>query len=274
MKTISSQLIHILLLGYLLFSAMDTARACSSIATTPQHIVQNAEIIVRAKAVETVENQRVRLKVTEVIKGTNVPTTLIINGFLSKLDGFNRGTVPYASAYSHSSGLCHSERYKEGGEYLLLLIKRNGELTPYWGGGFAPSHEQLRSPDDEWVNWVKGFLKWLETATEAEKLVIRFEYLKKLGFNTDAELIWGYRFVDSSREKLERLAQRLEPFGYTFVKTSKAENEEDLGDFELQVEKIEKHSPSTLTQRNEEFRVLATTFGIRKYNQWGMRRVK
>jgi len=78
MRTISSHLIHILLLGYLLFSATDTAQACTSIPTTPRHIVQNAEIIVRATPVETVENQGVKLKVTEVLKGTNVPITLII----------------------------------------------------------------------------------------------------------------------------------------------------------------------------------------------------
>lgn len=274
MKTISSQLIHILLLGYLLFGAIDTARACTSSSTTPQLTVQNAEVILRAKAVKTVENQKVKLIVTEVLKGTNVPTTLLIAGFLSKEDGFNRNTVPYASAYSHSNGLCHSKNYKEDGEYLLLLIERDGELTPYWGSSFAPSHEQLRPADDKWLNWVKGFLKWLETATEVEKIKIRFEHLKKLQFNTDAELIWEYRFVDSSQKKLQRMAKHLESLGYTFVKISKAEIKEDLGDFELQVEKIEKHSPSTLAQRNEQLRVLAINFSIRKYNQGGMRRVK
>ncbi len=137
MRTISSQLVHILLLGYLLFIATDAAQACTSFITTPQLMVQNAEIVVRATPLEKVENQGVRFKVTEVLKGTNVPTTLIIKGFLSKEDGFNRFSVPYASAYKHSGGLCNSKNYKEGGEYLLLLMKRDGELTPYWSSSVA-----------------------------------------------------------------------------------------------------------------------------------------
>ncbi len=70
------------------------------------------------------------------------------------------------------------------------------------------------------------------------------------------------------------MAEHLESLGYTFVKISKTENKEDLGEFELQVEKIEKHTPATLINRNEEFRAIAMTFGIRKYNQGSIRRVK
>ena len=274
MKIFSSQLIHNLLLVYLLFIGVETAQACTSIPTTPKHIVQNAEIVVRATPIENVGNERVKLKVTEVIKGANVPDTLIIYGFLSKEDGFNRGTVPYQTAYKKGGGLCNSKRYKEGGEYLLLLINRDGELTPYWGSGFAPTHEQLRASEDEWLKWVKGFVKWLETATEAEKLEIYFELLKTLYIDSDAELVWIYRFVDSNQEKLQRLATHLESLGYTFVKMSEAKNDEDLGELELQVKKIEKHSPVSLAQRNKEFRTLAVTFGIRKYNLKNTERVK
>lgn len=270
MKFVSFQFINILLLCFL-FGAIDRVYACTSIPTTPQYIVQNAEIIVRAKVIEKIEDQKVKLKVNEVLRGTNVPNTLVIHGFLTNENGFNRGTVPYQSAYSNSGGLCNSKNYKEGGEYLLLLIRRDGELTPYWGSGFAPTHEQLRSTSDQWIIWVKEFLKFLETATEAQKLEIRFELWRKFHFMVDDEALWGYSFVDSNREKLQRLAKHLESLGYTIVNISEVKSEEYPGEFELQIKKIEKHSPATLAQRNKEFRALAATFDIRKYNEGSFR---
>ncbi len=138
----------------------------------------------------------------------------------------------------------------------------------------APINEQLRSADDEWIKWVKEHLKWLETATELQRLELTFELLKKQRFNTDAELLWRYRFIDANEEKLQKLAKHIESLGYTIVKISKSENKADLGESELEVEKVEKHSPITMNQRNEEFKGLANTFGIRKYNQGSVSRVK
>ncbi len=91
---------------------------------------------------------------------------------------------------------------------------------------------------------------------------------KANGWNMDDAALWRYRFIDSNQEKLQRLAKHLESNGYRNVKISKSENEEDLGEFELQVEKLEKHTPTTMDQRNKEFRALANTFGIRKYYEW------
>ncbi len=273
MRTITSHLSSIFLLGFLLFNTSDKVQACSTSLNPPHGIVQSAEVIVRATAEEFIENQGVKFKVSEVVKGTNVPTTLLIKGSLSENDEFNPRPVPYWHVRRSGSAPCFAYKYKKGAEFLLLLKNIKGELTPYWRA-LAATNEQLRSVDDEWIKWVKEHLKWLETATELQRLELTFELLKKQHFNTNAELLWGYHFIDANEEKLQKLAKHLESLGYTIVKISKSENKADLGESELRVEKIEKHSPITMNRRNEEFKGLANTFGIRKYNQGSIRRVK
>ncbi len=59
------------------------------------------------------------------------------------------------------------------------------------------------------------------------------------------------------------------------IASSSSTHKPDIGsNRERIVEKIEKHSPITMNRRNEEFKGLANTFGIRKYNQGSIRRVK
>lgn len=268
----SSHFISILLLGFLLFCTSDKLRACTTSISPPHYIVQSAEVIVRATAEELIENQGVKFKVTEVIKGTDVPPVLIIRGSLSEKDEFNRGTVPYWNAGRSTGGLCYSYSYKKGGEFLLLLKKYKDELTPYWRS-LAPVNEQLRSSDDEWLKWVKGHLHWVENATELQKVELTFELFRKMNLNTEAELLWRYHFIDSSEKKLQQLAKRLESLGYTFVKIMKAENKVDSEEFELQVEKIEKRSPTTLIQINEELTALTNEFGGKNY-WWNASSVK
>ncbi len=269
MEKKSSQLTLLLLLGFLMFSTIQKAQACDAFPSiSPSGMAQNADIIVRATALQFIENRGVKFKVTEVLKGNNVPTTIIIKGSLNKRDDFNRRAVPYWHVRSSGDGDCYAYEYKEGAEFLLLLKKQKGELTPYWYP-LAATNEQLSSKDEEWVKWVKEHLKWFEDASEIEKLKLSFEMMKKsTGWNIKEEILWRYRFIDSDQDKLQRLAKHLESLGYKYVKISKSVNEDDLEEFELQIEKLEKHSPATIFQRNQEFRNLATSFGIRKYYEW------
>ncbi len=158
MKTNYSHLIAVFFMGCLLISAVETVKGCEVTSIiTPQAMVRDADIIVRAKSVKFIDNEGVNFKIIEVIKGVNVPTTLIIKGSLEKQDDFNKGNIPYEHVRSSGHGPCFAYEYKEGGEFLLLLKKQKDELTPYWSP-LAPTNEQLGS-DYAWLKWVKEQLK-------------------------------------------------------------------------------------------------------------------
>ncbi len=111
--------------------------------------------------------------------------------------------------------------------------------------------------------------RWLANASEIEKLKLSFELMQEgQDWHMVDDTLWRYRFTDSNQEKLQRLARHLETLGYKNFKISKSENEDELEEFQLQVEKLEKHTPTTMDQRNKEFRALANSFGIRKYYEW------
>ena len=157
MKTIYSHLIAILFIGYLLISAVEAVNGCDASIITPQEMVRSADIIVHAKAVKFVDKEGVNFKITEVLKGINVATTITIKGSLEKRDDFNKGDIPYRHVRSSGHGPCFAYEYKEDGEFLLFLKREKGEHTPYWSP-LAPTNEQLR-PDDSWLKWVKEQLK-------------------------------------------------------------------------------------------------------------------
>jgi hypothetical protein len=58
-------------------------------------------------------------------------------------------------------GSCEVYIYKKDAEFLLFLRKEEGKLTPYWASE-SPTNEQLRSPDDAWLKWVKEYLQMQE----------------------------------------------------------------------------------------------------------------
>jgi hypothetical protein len=96
-------------------------------------------------------------KVVEVLKGRDVPAVLYIRGFLTESDDFNSGPVPYRFMRSGAySGACHAYGHRRRGEFLLLLRKERGRLTPYYAS--APTNEQVRGADDPWVAWVRARL--------------------------------------------------------------------------------------------------------------------
>jgi hypothetical protein len=81
--------------------------------------------------------------------------TLQIGGFETGHDDFNSDTVPYIRVRSQGLlGGCVASTYVLDRQYLLLLRREHGELTPYWAA-LEPVNEQVRGFDDPWVQWVR-----------------------------------------------------------------------------------------------------------------------
>lgn len=84
------------------------------------------------------------------------------------------------------------------------------------------------------------------------------------GNKVDGPMLWGYFFLDPSKEKLGRLADHLVAQGYRVVRLEDTDSED--GDAILHVEKVEVHTPLTLSKRNEELEALANRFGVESYD--------
>jgi regulator of ribonuclease activity B len=103
---------------------------------------------------------------------------------------------------------------------------------------------------------------------------LSFDLMMQVGWDIEADMLWGYRFLDSDKAKLQRLARHLESLSYRGAKISRPDGEDEPSGYLLYVEKIEKHSSATMLQGNEEFRALAVTFDIESYKGWVVRKVK
>lgn len=156
----------------------------------PSVLITRADVIVRATALQYVKTPReemveldfssngnIQFKVEEVLKGEGIPATVTIEGLLSVVDDFNDHPVPYDMVRPGGRhGSCEVYIYKKGAEFLLFLRKEEGKLTPYWAS-MSPTNEQLRSPDDAWLKWVKEYLqaqKEKERRAHAKELFSRF----------------------------------------------------------------------------------------------------
>ena len=154
------------------FMSAPAVKACRAARPSPQALVSGAEIIVRASADRYVKapegNSRylnepadaeIEFSVLEVVKGEKVPSTIILNGYLTDKDDFNDRPVPYDFVRPGGrGGSCSAYQYKQDAEFLLFLKKKDGKLTIGWYA-LAPTNEQLNSADDSWVVWVKEQLK-------------------------------------------------------------------------------------------------------------------
>jgi hypothetical protein len=108
------------------------------------------------RALHTPDDVEIEFRVEEVLKGKNVPASLILNGYLTDRDDYNDRSVPYDFVRKGGrGGSCFAYEYKQGAEFLLFLTKQVGKYTlqPY---ALAPVNEQLRDKDDEWLIWVKN----------------------------------------------------------------------------------------------------------------------
>jgi hypothetical protein len=100
--------------------------------------------------------------VLEVLRSDSLDATphhLAVTGRLTDYDDFNRTPVPYP--YVRPDGLrgsCFADTYRVGAEYLLLMARARGALTPYWAP-LLPTNEQLHGPGDPWLVWVRARLR-------------------------------------------------------------------------------------------------------------------
>ena len=85
----------------------------------------------------------------------------------------------------------------------------------------------------------------------------------KTKWNVDADLLWGYFFMDPQRDKLKPLADELSKAGYRVVNLYPSRDDQK---FVLHVEKVETHTPQSLNERNIEFYRLSEKFGITSYD--------
>jgi hypothetical protein len=64
-------------------------------------------------------------------------------------------------------GSCFAYKYKQGAEFLLFLVEKDGKYTLQLYA-LAPVNEQLRNKDDEWLTWVKNQLQTLEGSKQKQ----------------------------------------------------------------------------------------------------------
>ena len=127
--------------------------------TVPQikEMVQESEVVVRAVAMDSTQTldgrSYVRFRTTEVLLGRFGAAEFTLTGYFVDEDGFNTLSVPY-QLVRPAGGSCHAEHYRQGGEYLFLLKRRDDALTPYWFS-LGPTNEQIRGDDDPWLEWVR-----------------------------------------------------------------------------------------------------------------------
>lgn len=157
-----------ILLGLALITTI--GRPCSVMGgVTPSvELVSTADAVIRAKAVayarepsdpnvwtSGVPDSRVRFRVLEVIRGINI-SNLVLPGYLVQQDDFNDAQPPYQFVRPGGrAGSCYANSYRTDAQYLLFLKKTStGELTVNWSP-LAPVNEQLHSPDDPWLIWVR-----------------------------------------------------------------------------------------------------------------------
>ena len=82
-------------------------------------------------------------------------------------------------------------------------------------------------------------------------------------FDADGDLLWGYFFTDADKKKLRPVADELASLGFREVALYRTD---DRKTYFLHVERVEKHTPESLHERNAEFYEIAERFGIESYD--------
>ncbi len=187
-------IITLLLLAFVIFGVFGffkRSEACSRFGEVNiRQTCMMAEYIVRATAVEYSEPpdnpdsrtsgipaSKVIFKIEEILKGDSLKGTIDLNGYLSNKDEFNDHPVPYNFVrQSGRAGSCYTNTYKQGAQFLLFLkssdhVKWPGITTPFTVNidPLAPVNEELHSPDDPWVYYIKGLIEGLKENSKTEK---------------------------------------------------------------------------------------------------------
>ncbi len=84
----------------------------------------------------------------------------------------------------------------------------------------------------------------------------------RTSWDVDGAMLWGYFFFDTSRERLVALGDHLAASGYRTVGIAPAGD----GLLRLHVERVERHTPESLNDRNREFYGLADQFHVGSYD--------
>ena len=162
----------------IVLNAIPVFPCSTTIHLGPQKMVAQADLILRVTAVSDVLpvlpnserriwNSNVLFSVEEVVKGEYGSPTISLPGALTDQDEWNLGMPPYMSARPSADAGCFTHAYRKGGQFLLMLKKWDGTLAQglpldgYTIGWYplGPVNEQLRSPDDPWVQWVRQQVK-------------------------------------------------------------------------------------------------------------------
>jgi len=163
-----SGMISLIFAGSLVAFAPESAIPCGGLTGNAKSWVSEAEVIIRARAVEELKgaeegggiSTRVRFVALETLKGTEPPAPIVFAGRLTDRDDSNdsEGANKWVR-HAGRAGNCIAQDYKRGAEFLLLLRRgKDGSLTPYWAT-LGATNEQLFGSGDRWLSWVRQELK-------------------------------------------------------------------------------------------------------------------
>jgi hypothetical protein len=88
----------------------------------------------------------------------------------------------------------------------------------------------------------------------------------RCAFRIDDECRWSYFFVDPNREKLLPIADHMTHLGYEFVGTLDPEADDENPIYFLRMDRVERHSPSSLNDLNRKLYGIADQFGVQSYD--------
>ena len=85
-------------------------------------------------------------------------------------------------------------------------------------------------------------------------------------WSIDDECRWSYFFVDTNREKLMPVADHMQSLGYGVIGTLDPDESDQNPVYYLRVDRIERHSPASLHERNQALYNVAEQFGVLDYD--------
>lgn len=132
-----------------------------------QRFVAEADVIARVTAIDSLplpviddrpwawKGSAIGFTVDELLRGPDSLQRITLEGRFVDRDDFNPRPVPYRLVRrAGQRGDCYAREYRKGASYLLLLKADATGLGTGWGP-LAPVNEQLRGPDDPWLQWVR-----------------------------------------------------------------------------------------------------------------------
>lgn len=104
---------------------------------------------------------------------------------------------------------------------------------------------------------------------QQQRLEIALDDLRRQGIKVDQPLIWNYMFVNRQYAALAKFIEHMKAQGYSVAEVNEARDEDSgLIDYELRLQKLERHSPETLSVRLREMRDLAARWNLDLFDGW------